>query len=275
MAGSGPFSTGAPGAPHGSLPPQPTLLIGRAEELETARGQLLTPGVRLLTLIGPGGVGKTRLALAVAESLRDDPAFLDGPWFVDLAPLPGPDAVPSAIVRALGVQELEGRTALDVLESALVSRRLLLVLDNFEHLLGAAGDVAHLLGSCPGVVVLATSREPLRLRWERTLPLGPLAVPDPQHLPCVEQLAEVPAVALFVQRARATSPAFALTVENAGAVAALCHRLDGLPLAIELVAARAALLGAIGTDDNHDSGSDANTPLRAIERCSACQGGAL
>ena len=236
-------SSDTAGTPRGNLPPQPTPLIGRAEELETARAQLLSPGVRLLTLIGPGGVGKTRLALAVAELLRDDPAFPDGVWFVDLAPLPGPEAVPSAIVRALGVQELDGRTALDVLESALVSHRLLLVLDNFEHLLGAAGDIAHVLGACPGVVVLTTSREPLRLRWERTLPLGPLAVPDPQHLPRVEQLAEVPAVTLFIQRARATSPAFTLTVENAGAVAALCHRLDGLPLAIELVAARAALLG--------------------------------
>ena len=121
------------GASPGNLPPQPTSVIGRAEELETARAQLLSPGVRLLTLIGPGGVGKTRLALAAAESLRGAPAFPDGAWFVDLAPLPGPDAVPSAIVRALGVQELEGRTAVDVLESALVSRCLLLVLDNFER----------------------------------------------------------------------------------------------------------------------------------------------
>ena len=227
----------------GNLPPQPTALIGRAEELETARAQVLAPGVRLLTLLGPGGVGKTRLAVALAEALRDDTAFPDGVWFVDLAPLPDPAAVPSAIVRALGVQEPEGRTALAALEAALSSRRLLLVLDNLEHLLGAAGDVARLLGACPGVVVVATSREPLRLRWERTLPLGPLAVADPNHLPPLDRLAEVPAVALFVQRARAGSPSFALTQANAAAVTALCYRLDGLPLAIELVAARAALLG--------------------------------
>jgi predicted ATPase/DNA-binding CsgD family transcriptional regulator len=230
-------------APAGNLPPQPTALIGRADELATARGQVLAPGVRLLTLTGPGGVGKTRLAVAVATSLQDDPAFPDGVRFVDLAPLPEPAVVPSASVRALGLLQAEGRTAMDALEGALASRRLLLVLDNFEHLLGAAAEVGRLLGACPGVVVLATSREPLRLRWERTLPLGPLAVPDPNHLPPLAELAAVPAVALFLERARAGSPAFALTPGNAAAVAALCYRLDGLPLAIELVAARAALLG--------------------------------
>ena len=242
-AGSVTAPPAAPAAPPSNLPPQPTALIGRAEELETARGQLLAPDVRLLTLIGPGGVGKTRLAVAVAESLRDDPAFPDGAWFVDLAPLPDAAAVPSAIVRALGVQEAEEGTALDVLRTVLAAQRLLLVLDNCEHVLGAAGDVAQLVAACPGLVVLATSREPLRVRWERTLPLGPLAVPDPNHLPPLEELAEVPAVALLVQRAQAGTPAFALTRENAPAVAALCYRLDGLPLAIELVAARAALLG--------------------------------
>ncbi len=233
----------------GSLPSQPAALIGRAEELATARNQLLAPEVRLLTLVGPGGVGKTRLAVAVAESFRGSPAFSDGIQFVDLAPLPEPTLVAGAIARALNALTPEGGTALEAVIACLMERRVLLVLDNFEHLLGAAGQVATLLGACPGLVALTTSREPLRLRWERTLPLSPLAVPDPRHLPPLERLATIPAVALFLERARAAEPKFALTRDNAPAVAELCVRLDGLPLAIELVAARAAQLGPAATLD--------------------------
>ena len=226
----------------GRLPPQPTGLIGRAEELRTAQGQVLAPDVRLLTLIGPGGVGKTRLAVAVADSMRANPAFSDV-RFVDLAPLPEPTLVPSAIARGLGAPQAEDGNAIKALGKYLGQQRMLVVLDNFEHLLPAAADVGDLLAECPGLVVLATSREPLHLRWERTLPLGPLAVPDPKHLPALDRLAAVPAVTLFLERARAADPGFMLAAHNAAAVAELCVRLDGLPLAIELVAARAAQLG--------------------------------
>ena len=226
----------------GRLPPQPTGLIGRAEELRTAQGQVLAPDVRLLTLIGPGGVGKTRLAVAVADSMRANPAFSDV-RFVDLAPLPEPTLVPSAIARGLGAPQAEDENAIKALGKYLGQQRMLVVLDNFEHLLPAAADVGDLLAECPGLVVLATSREPLHLRWERTLPLGPLAVPDPKHLPALDRLAAVPAVTLFLERARAADPGFLLAAHNAAAVAELCVRLDGLPLAIELVAARAAQLG--------------------------------
>jgi predicted ATPase/DNA-binding CsgD family transcriptional regulator len=227
----------------GALPRQPSALVGRREEMQIARGQLLAEDVRLLTLVGPGGVGKTRLAIAVAEGLVGHPAFPDGVRFVDLAPLREPALLPSAIGSALGVPETGGRPVLEVLLGFLAGRRLLLVLDNCEHMLAAGSDVGHLLAGVPGLTVLATSRESLRLRWERTLPLGALALPDPRHLPPLPELARVPAVALFLDRAQAARPDFALTPENAPLVAKLVERLDGLPLAIELASARAALLG--------------------------------
>ena len=142
----------------GSLPSQPAALIGRTEELATARGQIVVPEVRLLTLVGPGGVGKTRLAVAVAESFHGSPAFADGVRFVDLAPLPEPTLVPNAIARALNAPTAENGNALEAVIGWLSSRRVLLVLDNFEHLLGAAGDLATLIAACPGLVALTTSR---------------------------------------------------------------------------------------------------------------------
>jgi predicted ATPase/DNA-binding CsgD family transcriptional regulator len=219
---------------------QPTPLIGRDQELAIGQQQLLADGARLLTLAGPAGVGKTRLAVAIATAVREN--FAHGAWFVDLAPLGDPGLVPSTIARTLGVREAGTLSLPEILAAYFRERHLLLVLDNFEHVLPAASVVADFLATCPGLAVLATSRERLRLRWERVLPVLPLALPDLGRPVEPATAAQVPAVALFVQRARAVAPGFALTAENASAVAALCARLDGLPLALELAAARASVL---------------------------------
>jgi predicted ATPase/DNA-binding CsgD family transcriptional regulator/DNA-binding XRE family transcriptional regulator len=231
-----------------ALPPEASRLLGREEELEILREQLLAPEVRLVTVVGPGGVGKTRLATAVGRSLLDDAAFPDGVRFVDLSVAAEPSAVAAALARAFGASDATG-ASFTAVESALGARQLLVVLDNFEQVLTAAADVGRLIAASPGATFLVTSREPLRLRWERTLPLMPLALPDPKHLPPPDALARVPAVALFVERARASAPTFAVTSANAAPIAELCVRLDGLPLAIELVAARAAQLGPAATLD--------------------------
>ena len=224
------------------LPPEPNALLGRDDELTVLRDQLVAADVRLMTIVGPGGAGKTRLATAVAHELAHDPTFPDGALFVDLSATPEASLVLPAIARAARVTPgAPGVTA--ALAEFLASRRLLLVLDNFEQVLDAAGALGDLLATSPTLTVLTTSREPLRLRWERTLPLGPLPLPDPRHLPALDELADVPAVALFLQRVRAVAPGFDLTPANAAAVASLCVRLDGLPLAIELVAGTAARLG--------------------------------
>ena len=223
-----------------NLPAQPTPLLGREQEVRAAREWLLRDDVRLLTLTGPGGSGKTRLALALAEGLLG--TFADGIWLVDLTPLRDPSLVISAIAHVLGLRESGARPGLERLVDHLRKRRALLVLDNCEQVLGAAPQIAELLGACRHVKVLATSREPLHLRWEHELPVAPLAVPDLGYLPDLEALARVPSVALFLERAQAVAPELALTEENAPAVAEICARLDGLPLAIELAAARAKLL---------------------------------
>lgn len=222
-----------------NLPAQPTALIGRQAELAAARDDL-RDGVRLLTLTGPGGTGKTRMALAVAAGLVD--VFDQGVFFVDLAAVGEPSLVLSAIAQAAQVREVGDGPLLERLQHALRDQRSLLLLDNFEHLLTAAPDVAALLDACPALKVLATSREALRVRWEHEVRVPPLPLPDLRHLPELEPLRQVPAVALFVERARAVQPSFELTAENASTVAAICTSLDGLPLAIELAAARTKLL---------------------------------
>jgi non-specific serine/threonine protein kinase len=226
------------------LPAEPSQLIGRAAEIGRARTLLLRDDVRLVTLTGPAGTGKTRLAVALAREVLD--AFDDGACFVDLAPLSDPSQVMLATARALDVREMGEDLLLESLERALASRDLLLVLDNFEHLLDAAVDVATLLDACPRLRVLVTSREPLHLRWEQEFAVPALDLPNLQHLPPLDELLEVSAVAMFVRRARSIRPEFYVAPEDANAVAELCVRLDGLPLAIELAAARTRVLTPAG-----------------------------
>ena len=236
--GSAPV-TSAPNAVT-ELPVAPTQLVGRERDVAAARSLLEEGGPRLVTLTGAGGVGKTRLALEVAREAAV--LFPDGVAFVTLAPVSDPDLVVTAVARGLGLREAGGKPVRELVRDNLKEKRLLLVLDNFEHLLGAAPEVADLLASCPPVKFLVTSRAPLRLRGEQEYPVEPLPVPHLTRVPAVEDVEGVPSVRLLVQRAREASPGFGLTQENAAAVAAICRRLDGLPLAIELVAARLKLL---------------------------------
>ena len=224
-----------------TLPTPPTPLVGREREVNAVSDVLRRREARLLTLTGSGGVGKTRLALEVVQSVADD--FPDGATFVGLAPLGDADLVVSAISQVLGLRETGGRAPRDTLHAYLSSRKLLLVLDNFEHLMGAAPEVAGLLGSCPDLTLLVTSRAPLRVRGEREWQVPPLAVPYPSHAPDVETVNGAPVARLFLDRAREASSAVLLTRNNAASVAAICWRLDGLPLALELAAAQARFLG--------------------------------
>src|SRR5579864_5239807 len=227
------------GSPN-NLPGQPTRLVGREREEQQIAQRLLQPDTRLLTLTGPGGTGKTRLALAVGEDILE--YFPQGVFFVDLAVLREASAVVPAIFRAIGLRQIGGSEVLEQLVDFLQDRTVLLILDNFEHVLDAARELGTILHACAGVKLLVTSRQALHLAWERQQPVPPLSLPRPNQFGSVSELASVASIDLFVQRAQAVDPSFALDADNCRDVADLCGRLDGLPLAIELAAAQAAVL---------------------------------
>jgi predicted ATPase/DNA-binding XRE family transcriptional regulator len=229
-----------PERPSANLPTPLTRLIGRKQDLAALRNALLRSETRLLTLLGPPGIGKTRLSLAVTRDIQA--AFSDAASFVALAPLGDPALVLPTLAQTLGITESAGQPLLETLKAALYSKRLLMVLDNFEHLLDAVPDVVELLEACPGLKALITSRVALHVRGEHLYAVPVLLLPDLTHLPAIGTLARIPAVALFVDRAQAIRPDFRLTAQNARTVAEICVRLDGLPLAIELAAARIRLL---------------------------------
>jgi predicted ATPase len=226
-----------------NIPVQRTRFVGRDKEVAAAEELLLRSDVRLVTITGPGGIGKTRLAVEVVNGILD--RFLGGAHFVPLSPLSDPGLLDSVIVQTLGIREAGSQSPLEILKKNLpdLSRApMLLLLDNFEHLMQAAPTVAELLAMAPNLKILVTSRAALHVYGEQEFPVPPLALPDSRSLPPLEALSQYPAVALFVQRAVAAKPDFELNRENAQAVTEICARLDGLPLAIELAAARIKVL---------------------------------
>jgi predicted ATPase/serine/threonine protein kinase/DNA-binding CsgD family transcriptional regulator len=225
--------------PH-NLPMQYTPFIGREQELAAVQQLLLREDVRLVTLTGPGGTGKTRLGLQVAAELSD--SFAGGVFFVNLAPINDPVLVVPTIAETIGIREGAGQSLLERLKEDLRPKQMLLLLDNFEQVVGAAAQVLDLLTACPRLKVLVTSREVLHVQAEHEFLVPPLPLPDPKRLPDIATLSHNAAVALFIQRAQMVKPDFLLTNANARAIVEICARLDGLPLAIELAAARMKLL---------------------------------
>jgi predicted ATPase/transcriptional regulator with XRE-family HTH domain len=229
-----------PGKAAGNLAAPITSIVGREVEIAQLTERLGRERVRLLTLTGPPGIGKTRLAVEVALGVQDD--FADGVFFIPLAAIRDPDLVAPAIAEALGMRDTGVQPTGESLRAYLHDKRMLLVLDNFEQVIDAASTVVGLLQAAAGLKVIVTSRAALNVLGEQQFPISPLPLPDLTSLPDPQTLLSYPSIRLFVERAQACNPAFELTRENAHAVAAICARLDGLPLAIELVAARIKLL---------------------------------
>jgi predicted ATPase len=225
--------------PH-NLPIQLTSFVGRERELSQIRHHLLRSTVRLLTLTGPAGTGKTRLALQVAEATLSE--FANGVYFVALARVSAPDLLTSTIAEAVRIREVAGQRLGDTVKDALQSQQLLLILDNFEHVMDQASGVHELLSACPSLKVLVTSRELLHLSGEHVISVPPMELPDQRNGLSIEELGHFEALRLFIDRAQACDSEFMLTNENAPALAEICARLDGLPLAIELAAARVMVL---------------------------------
>lgn len=223
-----------------NLPAPTTSFLGRQTEIDESCNLLRRPEVRLLTLTGPGGTGKTRLSLQIASRLLDE--FEHGIFFVPLAAIFDPALVLPAIAQALDVKEISGQSLVQALTVHLQDRQILLVLDNFEQVVAAGLHIADLLKGTHRLKILISSRETLRIYGEHEYPIPPLPLPDLRRLPPIDTLAEYPAIALFVERARSTRPDFDLTTQNAAAIAEICTRLDGLPLALELAAARVRML---------------------------------
>src|SRR5438105_973791 len=216
-----------------NLPVQRTGFVGREKEVAAAKELLLRHDVRLVTITGPGGIGKTRLAVQVAGGLVEH--FAGGAHFVPLSSISDPGLIASVIVQTLGIREAGGQSPLEILKENLQDSSrapMLLLLDNFEHLVQAAPTVAELLATGPNLKIMVTSRAALHVYGEHEFPVPPLALPDSRSVPSVQVLLQCPAVALFVQRATAAKPDFELSRENASAVTEICARLDGLPLAI-------------------------------------------
>lgn len=222
-----------------NLPIQPTSLVGRDKDLQTTRELLSRPEVRLVTLTGPGGTGKTRLGLQLAAELCDE--FHHGVYFVPLTPITDPEIVTSTIAKTIGVQDQGDKSILESLVEFLRTKQMLIFMDNFEHVISAASDVSHLMETCEGSKFLVASREVLHLRGEFEFPVQPLTLPSETEFQKADQLLQNPAISLFNQRAQAVKPDFYLTDEDCQAVSGICIRLDGLPLAIELAAARIKL----------------------------------
>jgi len=221
-----------------NLPVQLTSFIGRENEITEIKQELKVH--HLITLIGPGGTGKTRLSLQVAADLLDQ--FPHGVWFIELAPLTDPDLIPQTILSAIGISEQSGNP-LALLREYLREKKSLIVLDNCEHLLEASANVANaLLIAAPNLKVLASSREALGVKGELSYPVPSLSLPDIKHLPVLEQFSQYEAVRLFIERALLVAPHFSVDNHNAPFIAQICYRLDGIPLAIELAAARVKIL---------------------------------
>jgi len=228
-------------APRHNLPMELTRFFGR--ELEIAQVRELLAEYRLVTVTGAGGVGKTRLSLRVGEDVLDD--FLDGVWFAELASLSDPALVAPDVAVTLGVREVPGLPILETLTGFLRERQILLLLDNCEHLLEACARLADgLLRACPRLTILASSREPLGVSGEAVFSVPSLSFPNPDHLPPIDQMTDYMAVSLFIDRSRLVLPGYEVAAHNAGALARICQRLDGIPLSLEMAAARLNILNA-------------------------------